>query len=181
MKRPTGRGPSPVAVAVIMTLVLAGLLTAGPGMAAGSGPQAAETVARIIEAVNKRFPDVPRLEAGKLLTPESRQQVVLVDVRSAPEQAVSMLPKAITFTGLKRNFKAYAGRTIVPYCTTGFRSANLVRALKRYRIKAYNLSGGILAWVHAGGRVFDDKGQTKRVHVFGDDYDVLPEGYIAVH
>jgi sodium/bile acid cotransporter 7 len=43
-----------------------------------------------------------------------------------------------------------------------------------------NLRGGLLAWVHAGGKVYDANGETRRIHVYGRKWNLAPNGYDAV-
>ena len=44
-----------------------------------------------------------------------------------------------------------------------------------------NLKGGVLGWAHADGRFVDPQGgRTQRVHVYGQDWDLLPDGYASV-
>ena len=43
-----------------------------------------------------------------------------------------------------------------------------------------NLQAGILGWVLEGGSVFDKKGKTNRIHVYGPKWNYPPEGYDAV-
>jgi len=43
-----------------------------------------------------------------------------------------------------------------------------------------NLRGGLLAWVHDGGKVYDRNGETRRIHVYGRKWDLGPKDYEAV-
>ena len=52
--------------------------------------------------------------------------------------------------------------------------------LEKAGIPVYNLRGGILAWIHAGGKVYDQTGETARVHVYGQEWDLAPEPYEAI-
>ena len=45
---------------------------------------------------------------------------------------------------------------------------------------AVNLKGSILPWVHAGQELVDDTGPTRRVHVHGREWGLLPAGYEPV-
>lgn len=164
-----------LALTLCLPIWFNGLARAG----ATEADKARRAVEEIKKQISKRFPDVPEIQAEHL-TGEVLAQVVLVDVRSADEMAVSMLPGAITFSQLKKDFKTLSNRVIIAYCTTGFRSAKLVRSFNLYGIKSFSLSGGILAWVHANGKIFDSRGETRRVHVYSDEYQVLPPGYEAV-
>ena len=71
--------------------------------------------------------------------------------------------------------------TIVAHCTIGYRSGKYVAKLQRQGLDALNLKGSILSWVHAGQPVVTFEGEeTKRVHVYGQKWDLLPQGYKAV-
>jgi sodium/bile acid cotransporter 7 len=67
----------------------------------------------------------------------------------------------------KKNLDIYKDHTIIGYCTISYRSGKLAEKLGKKGIKMLNLKGGMLAWVHEGGKVYDDQhGETKRVHVY---------------
>ena len=62
-----------------------------------------------------------------------------------------------------------------------WKSAQYTQKLLADDFDAYNLGAGILAWVHAGRPVVDPQGaETRRVHVYGAKWDLLPEGYEGV-
>ena len=44
----------------------------------------------------------------------------------------------------------------------------------------YVLRGGLLAWVHAGGKVYDKNGETRRIHVYGRKWNLGPRDYEGV-
>ena len=44
----------------------------------------------------------------------------------------------------------------------------------------YNLKGGILAWVLEGGAVYDADGESKRIHVYGKEWNYAPADYETV-
>ena len=76
---------------------------------------------------------------------------------------------------------AYRNFEIVPYCTIGYRSGVYAQGLQKSGFKTRNLKGSVLSWAHAGGKFVDSKGKaTKRVHVYGEKWNLLPEGYEGV-
>jgi len=107
-------------------------------------------------------------------------KAVFVDVREPEEQRVSMLPGAITEQELLKNIQKYKDRILIGYCTISYRSGKLAQKLRDRGIVMLNLRGGMLAWVHAGGRVYDANGETRRIHVYGRKWNLIPEGYEAV-
>ena len=90
------------------------------------------------------------------------RNLVVVDVRTEAERAVSVIKGAVT----KEQYEAdvngeYVGKKIVAYCTIGYRSGKYVEKLiKDKGVDAYNLRGSILAWTHAGGRFGDCRRDT---------------------
>ena len=126
------------------------------------------------------FPEVPDLSVGDFLKMAGGDSLVLVDVREPAEQAVSMLPGAITMAAFEAEAASYSDYRIVVYCTIGFRSALYTRQLREKGLDAYNLAGSRLAWAHAGQVLVDSLGPTRTAHVYGETWDLLPEGYRSV-
>jgi rhodanese-related sulfurtransferase len=105
---------------------------------------------------------------------------VFVDVRAEKEQKVSMLPGAITEHEFLSHLERYRDKVIIGYCTISYRSGKLAEKLKAQGIVMLNLRGGLLAWVHDGGKVYDRNGETRRIHVYGRKWNLGPKGYEAV-
>jgi rhodanese-related sulfurtransferase len=131
--------------------------------------------------LRQRFPDIPAVTPIDLREwlESQASKIILIDVRSSHEQAVSMIPQArplseIALDDLDRS------SILVPYCTIGYRSARVARELRREWSAVFNLDGGLLAWCHAGLPVQDRVGATRKVHVYGIDWNLLPPGYEAV-
>ena len=111
-----------------------------------------------------------------------RDAFVLVDVREPRELAVSTIPGALTrdeFEARKAELKA-KGATIVPYCTIGYRSGLYTEELREQGFEAKNLEGSLLSWTWAGGPLVHDDEPTKRVHVYGPQWNLVAEGYEGV-
>lgn len=121
--------------------------------------------------------DISPLRAMDLL---QMRQVVFVDTRKSAEMNVSMLPNALIKTEFLQDPLKYKDLTVIAYCTIGYRSGLFAREMETKGITVYNLTGGIVAWVLEGGRVFDASGETKRVHVYGKKWNYLPKGYEPV-
>jgi sodium/bile acid cotransporter 7 len=116
----------------------------------------------------------------QLIAMRQQKRAVLVDSREPREQQVSMIPDAISLTDFTRNASSYAGRPVVFYCTIGYRSGVVATEYRKNDVDAYNLKGGILSWVHAGQNVVDGRKETRKVHVYGSKWNLLPCGYEAV-
>jgi sodium/bile acid cotransporter 7 len=139
-----------------------------------------DRIHQMYEDYKKSFPDTPDVTVEELLSMLESRDVVIVDKRDTKEQAVSMLPGAIPSREFETNLEAYKDKSIVVYCTIGARSGRFTKRLREQGLEAYNLKGSILAWIHAGQPVVDENGETKRVHVYGRKWDLVPSGYEAV-
>lgn len=129
----------------------------------------------------KRFPDVQEISAEDLMAKlQAGEDVVLVDVREEAEQAVSMIPGAITSETFEADPAAYEGKTIVPYCTVGGRSGMYAQQLQARGFNALNFKGSILAWTHAGGELESPQGPTTKVHTYSKKFNLAAEGYETV-
>lgn len=136
---------------------------------------------RMLAEYRKDYEGVPELSVSELVSRMKTGEVVLVDVRTQPEQAVSMIPGAIPHTEFEARKNEYSDKTIVAYCTIGSRSGKYAATLRKESLDACNLEGSILAWAHAGRSLIDSEGaETRRVHVYGPKWNLLPKGYIPI-
>ena len=126
------------------------------------------------EGYKKHFPKVKDFSARQTLQMMDREKVIFVDIRKTKEQAVSMINGAITEMEFRRNPSAYRNYIVIGYCTIGSRSGKLARKLKKKGISMFNMQGGILAWLHAGGIVHKDGKPVNRVHVYGRKWNLAP-------
>ncbi len=140
-------------------------------------------IAGMYRGYHKDFPDIVDISVDDLAKLRENEDVVIVDVREPNEQAVSMIPGAITKEEFERRKVELRDKPIVVHCTIGYRSGVYAEGLAKDGIAAQNLEGSILSWAHAGQPLIDPKtgGPTKRVHVYGREWDLLPEGYEAVY
>lgn len=104
---------------------------------------------------------------------------LLVDVRSAAEQAVSRIPGAITQQAYEAAAGSHSGKQVVVYCTIGGRSYLYARQLVAAGVDAKNYREGILGWCRAELPLVDsDDHATIAVHPYWrvfrvpDRYDV---------
>lgn len=126
------------------------------------------------------FPGILDLTSKEAMDLIADQKAIFIDIREAAEQQVSMLPGAITEKEFLDNFKSYEDHIKIAYCTISYRSGLFAEKFQHEGIPVYNLKGGILAWVHEGGKIFDRNGETNRIHVHGKDWNLAPEKYEAV-
>lgn len=139
-------------------------------------------IGRMVEQIKADYPDVPTISAPSLRQALPSADVLLVDVRSEAERAVSTLPGAITAEEFEARMDEYglSGRTLVAYCTIGARSSAYARAMRQRGIDMINLEGSVLAWTHAGGMFTASNVPTKRLHVFGRRWNLAADGYETV-
>ncbi len=139
-----------------------------------------ELVYKMYADYKKDFPGVKDIAFRDAMALAQDQRAVFVDTRTQPEQAVSMLPGAVTREFFLENPGRFKDRTVVAYCTISYRSGKFAEEMARMGVTVYNLEGGLLAWVLEGGKVFDKHGESKRIHVYGDQWDYAPPDYEAV-
>jgi sodium/bile acid cotransporter 7 len=132
------------------------------------------------EGYKASFPEVPDITPKEAMKLMQSEEVIFVDTRKAKEQEVSMLPNAVTEEDFRKNLERYKDKAIIGYCTISYRSGKLARKLLKEGITMHNLKGGMLAWAHEGGKVYDANGETKRIHVYKNKWNYVPEGYEAV-
>ena len=127
------------------------------------------------------FPDVPTLDAAAVERHLRDQSAILVDAREPEERAVSTIPGSLAAEEFERQASELRGRKVITYCTVGHRSAEYTRWLLEDGWDAVNFAGSILAWTHAGGELVDPEGNpTRRVHVYGERWNLAADGYETV-
>ncbi len=133
-------------------------------------------VEALYQDIASKISDVPSIDVPSALGANA----ILLDVRSAQERAVSMIPGAVTEAEFMRIYQAKP-KLVVVYCTIGYRSGERARELRAQGIDARNLRGGILAWIAHGGALYDSLGKvTHQVHVYAKAWAVVPANYSAV-
>jgi rhodanese-related sulfurtransferase len=150
-------------------------------------PQETDIEHRYEALKRKAFADAPELTVTELVALQATtgKRVLLCDVRTDAEFAVSTLPGARLRAELEADLTAARGdadTTVVCFCTIGARSGAATLALRRQGINALNLRGSVLAWTHAGGELVEPAtGQpTRRVHTYAADWSLQAPGYEAV-
>ena len=128
------------------------------------------------------FADVDAIEVGALQGLQEREPVLLIDCREDRERAVSKIKGAISKAEFEADAERYRDRLIVTYCTIGYRSGVYTETLAERGFEAKNLVGGVLAWAHNGRQFVDEnENRVRRVHVYGAEWDLLPEDYESVY
>lgn len=171
----------------IASLILAAAIAASCSRGRQAPPAVSDvdslnaSVAALYDGYSKRFSTVPHITATELMALAATNLPVIVDVRTPAEQRVSVIPNAISEEAFEETKNAYVDRTVITYCTVGYRSGLYATKLREEGIDAVNLKGSILAWVLAGGELVDSSGSaTTNVHVYGRQWNLLPPGYTPV-
>tara|TARA_R100000365_G_C2704048_1_gene41593 strand:- start:75 stop:608 length:534 start_codon:yes stop_codon:yes gene_type:complete len=143
-------------------------------------------LASIDASLQKAFPNIGHISSSDLaaiLT--GSENVILVDVRSEKEFAVSRLPNAVRISPRAKSEEVIdqlvalaRGKHIVFYCSVGVRSSKLAdrsrTALKDVGAEEiYNLSGGIFRWHNEGRLLNNEIGPTQFVHPFDRSWGKL--------
>ena len=137
-------------------------------------------IEELYEGYKRRFPVVSDVSPKQAMNLWQTQKVIFVDVRTAEEQKISMLPGALKKEEFLNNLQEYKNEVIIGYCTISYRSGKLAKKLSKKGIIMLNLRGGILAWVHDGGKIYDQDGETDRIHVFGRTWNLAPKEYETI-
>jgi len=156
------------------------LLVSGCGTDNRTNADKLVALEEMVEETRQEFPEVDGLGVDEVRRLYEAGEALFIDVRTAAERAVSTLPGAITPEEFERNSELYADRTPIAYCTIGYRSAELARRLSTDGRRVFNFEGSIVAWTHAEGTLEGPEGPTRRVHVYGDRWNLVADGYEAV-
>jgi rhodanese-related sulfurtransferase len=137
-------------------------------------------IQKMYEKHKKEFQEVEDIAPTSAQALYVRGEAVFIDVRTPEEQIVSMLPGAVTEKDLENNPSILQDKTAVAYCTIGYRSGLFTADMRREGIRVLNAQGGIIAWVLCGGKVYHAGREIKRVHVYEEEWNYLPDGYEPV-
>ncbi|MFK8055428.1 MAG: rhodanese-like domain-containing protein [Saprospiraceae bacterium] len=120
--------------------------------------------------------DVPLIGADSLA---GLKDIAIFDTRKQKEYSVSHIPGAIQLSP-KQAIPSWIlerdrDKTIVLYCSVGYRSENVARKLQQQGFtNVYNLYGSIFDWVEKGYPLEDAKGDsTLRVHTYNQRWGKL--------
>ena len=122
----------------------------------------------------------------------ANKRVLFLDCREKEERAVSIIPGASSAEEFDDFEEQDDGKEtiVVCYCTIGYRSQKKVQELSkrlaqsRPDVKAYNLSGSIVAWTHetVAPKLLDPETgkETNRVHTYGKTWALQSVEYESV-
>lgn len=169
-------------LSLVLCLLSLPLLPTAEAADAGLSNQAKKRrIAQLYRSYKPKLGQFPEMTVKELLQAQRKgRPLTLVDARDKNEQRVSTLPGAILAHKL-RQATLPNHHLVVVYCTIGYRSAQLVQALRRRGLNAVNLVGGVLSWTHAGQPLRRDGKPTRRLHVYGATWDLARSDIQTVH
>ncbi len=150
-------------------------------------PQEAKNKGAIVKAmadsIAKKYSQAPQLSIEEFR--QNQGKAVLVDVRSEEEIKVSKIRGAITREYFENKLSNepdfYKDYKVVAYCTIGERSSQYAIELKKKGLNAFNLKESILGWTQRNLPIVDAQGkETKKVHVYGEAWNLVPADYQGV-
>lgn len=112
-----------------------------------------------------------------LFVPEARNHTdaVYLDAREINENTVSHIPGS-TFIGCDQWSPSSVqslskGKTLIVYCSVGYRSEKMPQRSKHLDILVYNLYGSIFEWVNEGYPIESDPGiPTMKLHTYNKEW-----------
>lgn len=140
-----------------------------------------ERIQSMYEQYRRKFPEVASIDPTQLEElRHGEREIVLVDVREPLEQEVSMIPGAIRSSEFEQRKEEFRGDLVVTYCTAGYRSGLFARKLQEQGWQVMNLAGSLLAYTHSHLPLVDADGPTRRIHVYGPEWNLAARGYESV-
>ena len=194
--RPETARPAANAVAKVLAIALVGVLffctppvlsDSVATMNSSSAPQTdgAETRTRAWERtlllVHKAFPEVPQMTTRQLAAMQAHDvapDIVLLDARTAAEFNVSHLPGAVLASDTRMALDALVAnnpeRTVVVYCSVGYRSSRLAEELRGRGFESvFNLEGSLFQWANEGRPLFRGEERVYQAHPYDEGWGQL--------
>ncbi len=143
----------------------------------------APTWTEIHAMIERDYPETPAITTEQLATRIERgDRLLLVDVRTEAEYAISHLPSAVHLPA-GDDYRSRLDATVadwktfdavVLYCSVGYRSAGAAARLEAdTHAEVLNLTGSIFTWANEGRPLVNDSGPTDLVHDFDDAWGTL--------
>ncbi|MFT7557012.1 MAG: rhodanese-related sulfurtransferase [Planctomycetota bacterium] len=162
----------------LLKLLLMLLVTVPPIAIAGEKLDALQT------KIASDFSSIEQIDAARFtaLNPDT---TILIDVRELDEYSVSHLknsqrvsPDIVTADFIQRFAESAQDKTFVFYCSVGYRSSELAEQLSQSLKSAgarnvMNLKGGIFNWHNQSRALFNENGQTDKVHPYNSRWGRL--------
>lgn len=157
-------------------ILLFGVALLGVGIWIYEKLQALGDLESVEKLIDEDFPDVEQMPAAALAewgTVNPDGSLLIIDCRNPTEYAVSHLPGSVnlrTVAEVRTHLEGDAPRPdlIVTYCSVGWRSSKLARAMKKSGVEnVVNLRGAIFRWANDDRPLEDANGEaTEQVHPY---------------
>ena len=136
---------------------------------------------RTLRLVRKAFPEVPQMTTRQLAAiqaDDAAPYIVLLDARTATEFSVSHLPGAVLASNTRMALDALEStdpeRTVIVYCSVGYRSSRLAADLRRRGFKnVFNLEGSLFQWANEGRPLFLGDERVYQAHPYDEQWGQL--------
>ena len=142
-----------------------------------------DRIEELYQEISENLPDIEAVTPAEIADAYKKDEIIIVDVREPNEQAISMIPGALTKIEFeeKRAAGTLEDKPIYMHCTIGYRSGKYTQSLNEQGVKAKNIKGSLLLWTHEGLPLETADGTpTKTVNVYGEKWDLLPDGYEGI-
>jgi len=136
---------------------------------------AQESLSELLNKHNSH--SVPYISVQELAMPKTK--ALIIDAREVEEYNVSHIKNAFSVGYNSFDLKKVTdnikdkNQLIVVYCSLGIRSENIADQLKKSGYaNIYNLYGGLFEWKNVGFPVYNEIGETNKVHGFSKEWSV---------
>lgn len=136
---------------------------------------------QMAESIASKF-DAPIIKIDDL-----QADIIFLDAREIEEYNVSHIPGAIHvgYKGfnLEKTLRIISkNKTVVVYCSVGYRSGEIAQKLNQNSTKAFNLYGGIFNWINMKRPVEDfNNNKTFKIHGYDKSWSKwIHEGEIVL-
>lgn len=161
-------------IGIMAGVLLLGLALLGVGECGYDKIESIRTIESATASIREDYPEVKSVSPKALrLFQQSGDPVLLVDVRTEEEFAVSCIPEAVHFETPGELGEHLLGKvdlpgTVVLYDSLGFRSAEFAEKLQdTMTLRFEHLEGGIFAWANEGLPLTDPEGEpASEVHPY---------------
>ncbi len=144
-------------------------------------PDIASKWDNIQKKIRKTFPTVKHISTGELqewLHNKKAAKPLILDRRDTEEYYVSHLPGAFLVANEGEALEIIANerkeRSIVIYCSVGYRSSELANKLQeRGFTEVYNLEGSMFKWANEGRQIYQEDQRVNTVHPFNSKWKQL--------
>ena len=131
--------------------------------------------------VREAFPDVPQMTTRQLAAMQAdgaATDIVLLDARTAAEFNVSHLPGAVLASNTRMALDALVAndteRTVVVYCSVGYRSSRLAEELRARGFEdVSNLEGSLFQWANEGRPLYRGEQRVYQAHPYDEEWGQL--------